>query len=98
VFERHILLYRRLWRTTAFSFFVVPTLYLLSMGLGVGGYVGRVAGFGYLDWITPGLLATLAFQVGVSESTYGVFVEFAWVGGMHVMRNTRVSIRDMLAG
>ena len=62
VFERHILLYRRLWRTTAFSFFVVPTLYLLSMGLGVGGYVGRVAGFGYLDWITPGLLATLAFH------------------------------------
>ncbi|MEH1166497.1 ABC transporter permease [Micromonospora sp. CPCC 205539] len=98
VFERHLLIYRSLWRTTAFSFFLVPILYLVSIGMGVGEYVGRVGGFSYLDWIAPGLLATLAFQIGVSSSTYAVFVDFAWVGGLYVMRNTRVRINDMLAG
>src|SRR2546421_1513500 len=98
VLERHLLLYRRMWRATVFSFFLVPVLFLVSIGTGVGSYVGDVRGFSYLHWILPGLMATLAFQIGVSESTYGILTDFEWVGGFHAMRSTRVSIRDMIAG
>jgi lipooligosaccharide transport system permease protein len=98
VLERHLYLYRRLWRGSVFSFFLLPTLFLLSIGLGVGGYVGDVEGVDYVSWVAPGLLASTAFQIGVSESTYGILADFTWVGGLHTMRGTRVSIRDMVNG
>lgn len=98
VLERHMLLYRRLWKASVFSFFALPYLFLVSIGAGVGGYVGEVDGFAYLDWIAPGILASTVYQIAVNESTYGVYTDFEWVGGIHTMRGTRVSIRDMVAG
>ncbi|MFJ4686695.1 ABC transporter permease [Streptomyces sp. NPDC088789] len=98
VLERHLLLYRRLWKASVFSFFALPLLFLVSIGAGVGGYVGEVDGVPYLDWIAPGILAATAYQIAANESTYGVLSEFEWVGGIHAMRGTRVTIRDMIAG
>lgn len=98
VLERHLCLYRRLWRASVFSFFVLPALFLVSIGIGVGGYVGRLDGYDYLIWIAPALVASTAFQIGVNESTYGVLSDFEWVGGLHVMRGTRVRIGDMIGG
>ncbi|WP_433654858.1 ABC transporter permease [Nocardia sp. CA-128927] len=98
VLERHLRLYQRLWRASAFSFFVLPVLFLVSMGLGVGGYVGTIGDHDYLTWIVPGLLASTAFQIGASESTYGVLSEFEWVGGIHAMRATPLRTKDMVLG
>lgn len=97
VLERHLLLYSRLWRTTVFSFFLIPVLFLVSIGLGVGAYIGEFDGIKYTHWIVPGLMAMLAFQIGISESTYGILTEFEWSGGFLTMRNTKVRIRDMIA-
>jgi lipooligosaccharide transport system permease protein len=98
VLERHLLLYQRLWRASAFSFFILPVLFLASMGLGVGRYVQQIDGHPYLQWIAPGLIASTAFQIGANESTYGVLSEFKWVGGIHAMRSTPVRIPDMILG
>ncbi|MFC7641389.1 hypothetical protein ACFQX6_10690 [Streptosporangium lutulentum] len=43
VLERNLALYRRLWRASAFSTFVLPVLFLVSIGVGVGGTSGRSA-------------------------------------------------------
>ena len=98
VLERHLTLYKRLWRASLFSSFVLPVLFLASIGLGVGGYVGLVGGVPYVEWIVPGVLASTAFQMAVGESTYGVLGEFKWTRAAHAMYATRVSVRDMIAG
>ncbi|MFI5779848.1 ABC transporter permease [Nocardia sp. NPDC051570] len=98
VLERHVKLYQRLWRASAFSFFILPILFLVSMGWGVGQFVHTIDGHDYLKWIAPGLLASTAFQIGANESTYGVLSEFKWVGGIHAMRSTPVRIPDMVLG
>jgi lipooligosaccharide transport system permease protein len=98
VLERQLLLYKRLWRASACSLFIIPVLFLTSIGLGVGSYIHQVEGHDYLAWIAPGLIASTAFQTGANESTYGVLSEFEWVGGIHAMRSTPVSIRDMILG
>lgn len=98
VLERHMMLYRRLWRASVFSFFVSPVLFLLSVGFGVGAFVSEVQGVDYVSWIAPALLASTVFQIGVNESTYSIYTDFEWIGVFHVMRNTRVRIRDMLVG
>ncbi|WP_433508721.1 ABC transporter permease [Nonomuraea sp. CA-143628] len=98
VLERHLTLYKRLWRASLFSSFVLPVLFLASIGLGVGGYVGEVGGVPYVEWIVPGVLASTAFQMAVGECTYAVFGEFRWNRGAHAMFATRVSVWDMVGG
>jgi lipooligosaccharide transport system permease protein len=100
VFEHNLVAYRRVWRGTVLSSFLLPVLFLLGMGLTVGGYVDRSGGLGvrYLDYIAPGLLASTAMQVAVSESTWPVFGNFMWTRTYHAMRATPVDVRDMLAG
>ncbi len=98
VLERHLTLYRRLWQASVFSSFVLPVLFLLSIGIGVGGYVGRLQGVDYLSWIVPGVLASTVFQIAVGESTYSVLGDFKWVRAYHAMRATPVGPADMVRG
>jgi lipooligosaccharide transport system permease protein len=100
VFEYQLVAYRRVWRGTVFSSFLLPVLFLLGMGLTVGGYVDRAGTLGvrYLDYIAPGLAASTAMQVAVSESTYPVLGSFIWTRTYHAMRATPVRIGDMVAG
>src|SRR5689334_13411600 len=101
VFEHQLVAYRRLWRGTLASSFLLPVLFLLAMGLTVGRYVdARSAALGvpYLDYIAPGVLASTALQVAVGESTWPVFSGFTWSRVYHSMRATPVGIKDMVGG
>ncbi|GAB1818490.1 ABC transporter permease [Herbidospora sp. RD11066] len=98
VLERHLTLYRRLFWASAFSSFLLPVLFLVSIGLGVGGYVGDLDGVTYLQWIVPGVMASTAFQMALGETTFPVLGDFKWTRGYHAMRATPVRIGDMIAG
>ena len=57
--------YRRVWRGTVVTSFVLPVLYLAAIGVGLGRYVdagstAALGGLSYLDYVGPGLLATTA--------------------------------------
>jgi lipooligosaccharide transport system permease protein len=98
VLERQLVLFRRLWQASVFSGLVLPVLLLVSIGAGVGGYVGGIGGVDYLSWIAPGVLAATVFQVGVGESTYPVYSGFRWVRSFHAMAATPVRPADMVVG
>ena len=80
VFEHRLTAYRRLWRSSVFSTFLLPVLFLLGMGVSVGAYVDRGGELGvpYLDYIAPGLLASTALQVALSESSWSIMGAFKW--------------------
>jgi len=79
VLEFHLTGYRRTWRSSVFSSFLLPLLMVLSFGVGVGAYVdSRIDGVGYLDWIVPGLIASTALQVAIAESSWPVLGGFSW--------------------
>jgi lipooligosaccharide transport system permease protein len=100
VFEYQLVAYRRVWRGTVFTSFLLPVLFFLSMGLTVGSYVDRsgVLGVPYLDYIAPGLFASTALQVAVGESTWPVLGNFVWNRTYHAMRATPLRVSDMVAG
>ncbi|MDH2425887.1 ABC transporter permease [Sphaerisporangium sp. TRM90804] len=98
VLERALTLYRRLWRASAFSSFLLPVMFLASIGLGVGGHIGTVDGVEYLSWIVPGVLVSTAFQMAIGECTYPVFGDFRWVRAYPAMSATPVQVADMVAG
>lgn len=99
-FEHNLVNYRRTWRGSVFSAFVIPIMFLLAMGKSVGGYVdtGSALGVSYLDFIAPGVLATTTFQIGVFESAYPVYSAFHWSRTFHAMRASPLRPVDMLAG
>ncbi len=99
VLEFHLVGYRRTWRGSVFSSFVLPLLTVLSFGVGVGAYVDRgVGGVTYLDWIVPGLIAATAFQVAMGESSWPVFSGFQWRRIYAAQFAAPLRVADVLAG
>jgi lipooligosaccharide transport system permease protein len=75
--ERHARFYRRLWLVVA-SGAAEPLFYLLSVGVGIGGLIGTVAGPGghpvpYREFVAPGLLAVSALNGALNDSTFNVY-------------------------
>ena len=70
VFEHRLMAYRRTFRSTIFTSFVTPALFLAAMGLGLGSYVdsgdsAALGGITYLAFLAPGLLAAASDELGV---------------------------------
>jgi lipooligosaccharide transport system permease protein len=94
--------YKRTWRSSMTVSFLEPLLYLAAMGIGLGTlvdhHVHEVQGVSYLTFIGPGLLASAAMQVGVSEATYPVMGAIKWVKTYHAMLATPLRVIDVLRG
>jgi lipooligosaccharide transport system permease protein len=100
--EREVVVYRRLWRGFAFSQFVQPALYLLAMGVGLGGMVdaaGRHVGdLTYLEFVAPGLMAATVLQAATADSLWPVLGGFKWVGWYHGMAASPMRPADVYLG
>lgn len=97
--EYHLTGYRRTWRASALSSFVLPLLTVLGFGLGVGAYVDNgVAGVPYLDYLIPGLLASTALQVGIGDSTWPVLGCFQWIRIYYAQAASPLRVADIVGG
>src|SRR6202050_3276459 len=75
--ERHARVYKHAWIVFVSGIFE-PLFYLLSVGLGLGVLVGRVAGPGgqlipYREFVAPGLLAVSSMNGAMYDSTFNIF-------------------------
>ncbi len=99
VLEYHLVGYRRTWRSSALSSFVLPLLTMLGFGVGVGAYVeGGVQGVPYLDWMVPGLIASTALQVAMGDSSWPVFGNFEWMKVYFAQAAAPLRVADILDG
>jgi lipooligosaccharide transport system permease protein len=100
VFEHCLALYRRTWRGSLFSTFLLPLLFLFGMGVSLGSYVdiGGRLGVSYLDYIAPGLLASTALQVAISESTWPILGGFEWRRTFFAMQASPLRPQDIVGG
>ncbi|WP_141013133.1 ABC transporter permease [Nocardioides sambongensis] len=76
-------LWRRTWRGVIVSSFLSPFLYVLAMGVLLGGFVEAdpdvlEGATSYLAFVVPGLIAAHAMQTAVSETTYPVMGMIKW--------------------
>lgn len=94
--------FSKLWRGTIFSTFLSPVLFLLAMGVGVGGMVdersGGVGGLNYLAFIVPGIMAASAMQTAAGDSLWGVMAGMKWMRFFHGMVATPLRPADVYAG
>ncbi len=102
VVERNVLAYRRMWLAFITGLFE-PLLYLLSIGIGVGGLVGKVPGPGgqpipYDEFVAPGLMAAAAMNGAVLDTTFNFFFKFKYAHTYDAMLATPLEVGDIARG
>ncbi len=102
-FDYWVTVYKRTWKGSLISSFLLPLLYLARWVIGLGSFVdsngtGALGGVSYLQFIAPGLLAATALQIAVGESTYPVMSGLKWQKFYHSMIATPLRPADVVYG
>jgi lipooligosaccharide transport system permease protein len=102
IWERNVLVYRRLWKIV-FSGFFEPVFYLFSIGIGIGALVGDVTGpggipVGYTAFVAPALMAASAMNGAVFETTFNIFFKLKYDNVYEGILTTPLQPRDIAIG
>ncbi len=98
VWQRHWLVYTKLYKTSFALNFAEPALYLLAMGLGLGSFVKDIHGQPYIKYIAPGIVASSSVFAAVYECTYGTYIRMTFQKTFDAILATPVSLADLIAG
>jgi lipooligosaccharide transport system permease protein len=101
LYDYWLTVYKRTWKASVISSFASPLLYVLAMGVLLGGFVAddpaQLEGApNYLAFVVPGLIAAHAMQTGVGETTYPVMGLFKWNKVYDSMIATPLQIRHVV--
>jgi lipooligosaccharide transport system permease protein len=100
--SRNLLVARRSWILFVSGFFE-PFFYLLSVGIGIGGLVGRVVpdsgpAVGYEQFVAPALLAASAMNGAIYDSLHNVYFKLRYAKLYDAVLATPLSPQDAAVG
>ena len=93
--------YLRTWKGSVFSSFLVPLLYILAMGVLLGGFIEgdpeKLDGAtSYLAFVAPGMLAAQTMTTVFGELTYPVMGMIKWHKTYYSMIATPLTVGDLV--
>jgi lipooligosaccharide transport system permease protein len=101
ILERNVVLVRRNWKPFL-SVFAEPFVWLFSIGIGVGALVSgfEVAGreVSYPDFVAPAMLAAVAANGAVIDTTFNVFFKLRYDKTYEAMIATPLTPVDIVRG
>lgn len=97
-----VTVYKRTWKGSAISSFLMPLFYVVALGILLGGFVdsrqAQLEGASsYLAFVAPGLLAAQAMQTAVGEVTYPVMGMIKWSATYYAMTATPLAVVDVVS-
>lgn len=98
MWQRHLTVYTKLYKSSIALNFVEPVLYLAALGLGLGAYVKEIDGMPYVKFIAPGIIASSSMFAPIYECTYGTFVRMTYQKTFDAILATPVNLEDLVAG
>jgi lipooligosaccharide transport system permease protein len=98
VWQRHLLVYTKLYKTSFALNFAEPALYLVAMGFGLGAFVNDIHGRPYINFIAPGIVASSSVFAAVYECTYGTYIRMTFQKTFDAILATPVNLDDLVAG
>lgn len=98
VWQRHLTVYTKLYKSSLVFNFVEPILYLVAMGYGLGAFVKEINGMPYINYIAPGLIASSSMFATASECTYGTYIRMTYQKTFDAILATPVNLYDLIAG
>jgi lipooligosaccharide transport system permease protein len=98
VWQRHLTVYTKLYKSSIALNFVEPILYLAALGLGLGAFVKEINGVPYVNFIAPGIIASSSMFATIYECTYGTYIRMTHQKTFDAILATPVNIDDLIAG
>ena len=102
VWNRNMLVYRKIWLVNFLVPLFEPLLYLAAFGVGMSALIGQVHYHGeelsYIVFIAPALLAITMMYNSFFENTYTSFVRMYYQKTFDAMMATPLSLEDIIAG
>ncbi len=98
MWQRHLTVYTKLYKSSIVLNFVEPVLYLAALGLGLGAFVREIEGVPYIKFIAPGIIASSSMFAAIYECTYGTFVRMTFQKTFDAILATPVNLEDLVAG
>ncbi|APU13696.1 ABC transporter permease [Actinoalloteichus fjordicus] len=101
VLEGQWIWYRLNWRATLISSVLLPVLFLVAMGMGMGALVEpseATRGLDYLVYLAPAMLVVGAVQTAAGEATYPVLSGFKWQKNFWAVTATPISPEQIACG
>ncbi len=94
--------YKRTWRSSVVTSFLIPVLYLAAMGVALGSLIDKhshgVEGVSYVAFLAPGLLAGTCMQIGTNDATYPVMGAIKWMRTYFAQLAGPLGVYDVLIG
>jgi lipooligosaccharide transport system permease protein len=98
VWQRHLLVWRKLSVPSLVGNFGDPLLYLLALGYGLGRFVGTMEGMPYIAFLASGIVCSSAMNTATFEALYSAYTRMTtqqtWAG----MLATPLDIDDIVIG
>lgn len=98
VWQRHLTVYTKLYRSSIALNFAEPILYLIALGFGFGGLVKEINGVPYVNFIAPGIIASSSMFAATYECSYGTYVRMVYQKTFDAILATPINIDDLIAG
>jgi lipooligosaccharide transport system permease protein len=87
VVEREARVWQRYWFKSVLTGVLMPVLFLLALGVGLGGMVDRndadLGGLDYLVFVAPGILAASGVQYAAGSCLWPVMAGTKWIRWFH---------------
>jgi lipooligosaccharide transport system permease protein len=98
VWQRHLLVWRKLSIASVVGNFGDPLLYLLALGYGLGRFVGTIDGLPYITFLASGIVCSSAMNTATFEALYSAYTRMTtqqtWAG----MLATPLDVDDIVLG
>jgi lipooligosaccharide transport system permease protein len=102
IWNRNVLVYRKIWLVNFLVPLLEPVLYLAAFGVGLSALIGKVPYDGedlpYIAFIAPALLAVTMMYNSFFENTFASFVRMYYQKTFDAMMATPLSLDDIIAG
>jgi lipooligosaccharide transport system permease protein len=102
VWQRNLVVYRKIWKINFLPPIFEPLLYLLAFGVGLSVFIEQVPYRGrqisYVQFIAPSLLAVNIMYNAFFETTYASFVRMYYQKTFDAILATPLSLEEVITG
>jgi lipooligosaccharide transport system permease protein len=98
VWMRNKDVFMKTYKTNFLPSLLEPVLYLLALGLGLGGFVQLIDGEPYINFIAPALVAVSMMFSSFYECTFASFVRMYFQKTFDAIIATPVTIEEVITG
>lgn len=100
VWQRNLIVYRRIWKVNFLPPLLEPLFFLLAFGMGLSSLIGVLHYAGeevsYLAFITPAIIAINMMNNAFFETTYASFVRMYYQKTFDAMMATPLSLAEVI--